>query len=199
MNRNKTSTRSTANSLQINRFVHVSIPIFLSGYGGKTHRSREFHDTTALYSQQTTLSLSGGCVYEFLEGSNSYGLVDFRGPNGETRDSATQLLIDMLLKDGDTESVAYLTELSQNYDPNRVAEKRDKEDGFFLIFHDFVNYRSKLSAVEDLHTELQGEPVVGEQDSLAGRATVDSRNNWPWESEVVEPDTCVDWDNIDTR
>jgi hypothetical protein len=112
MNRNKISTKSTANSLQINRFVHVGIPIFLSGYGGKTHRSREFHDTTALYSQQTTLNLSGGCVYEFLGGSNSYGLVNFRGPNGETPDSATQLLIEMLLKDGDTESVAYLTGLS---------------------------------------------------------------------------------------
>jgi hypothetical protein len=105
----------------------------------------------------------------------------------------------MLLRDGDTESVAYLTGISRNYDPNRVAEKRDMEDGFFLVFHDFENYRSKLSAVEDLHTELQGEPVVVEPVSLADQATVRSRNNWPWEPEVFEPDTCVDWDNIDTR
>jgi hypothetical protein len=163
MNRNTISTRSSDKSLQINRFVHVGISIFLSGYGGKTHRSREFNDTTALYSQQTTLSLSERCICEFFEDLNNYGLGDFRGPNGETRDPATQLLIEMLLQDGDTESVAYLTGLSQNYDQSRVAEKRHMEDRFFLIIHDFVNYRSELSAVEDLHTELQDELVVVEQ------------------------------------
>jgi hypothetical protein len=163
------------------------------------HRPREFHDTTALYSQRTTLNLSGGCVYEFFEGSNSYGLVKFCGPNGETRDAATQLFKEMLLQDGDTESVACLIGLSQNYNPEMVVEKRDMEDGFFLIFHDFVNYRTKLSTVEDRHTKIQGEPVVVEQESLAGRATVVSQNSWPWEPEVFEPDPCVEWDNIDTR
>lgn len=62
--------------VQLHRFSSTIIPIFLSEYGGSSHQPRHFQETTALYSPAMNRIFSGGCVYEFCQSANGYGLVE---------------------------------------------------------------------------------------------------------------------------
>jgi hypothetical protein len=42
-----------------------------------------FHETTAIYSPEMTHVFSGGCVYQFYQGPNRYGIVELtKNPDG---------------------------------------------------------------------------------------------------------------------
>ncbi|KAH8780248.1 glycolipid anchored surface protein [Diaporthe sp. PMI_573] len=77
-------------SMQIsgyNQLVHLfsdtDIPVFFSEYGANTARPRVFHETTAIYSSEMTHVFSGGCVYQFYQGPNGYGIVELtQNPEG---------------------------------------------------------------------------------------------------------------------
>ncbi|KAH8811122.1 Glucanosyltransferase [Xylogone sp. PMI_703] len=56
----------------------IKIPFLLSEYSDASHKNspaRKFENTLALYSEPMTNVFSGGCVYEYIEGPNHYGLV----------------------------------------------------------------------------------------------------------------------------
>ena len=57
------------------RFAQRNTPILVSEYGDNSHRPRQFHEVTSLFSPKVTRVLSGGFVYDFIEGPNKYGLV----------------------------------------------------------------------------------------------------------------------------
>jgi hypothetical protein len=106
----------------------------------------------------------------------------------------------MLTQHGDTQGAADLIERTRKYDADKVAEERKTEGRLLLVFHDFVNYRSKLSAVGSLRTEVEQDQSAGEeQGEMASPKFIGSRSNWPRELEVCEPDTCVDWESLDLR
>lgn len=63
----------------VQRFVGKNLPIFVSEYGSNIIRPRHFHETTSLFSSNVATVLSGGFVYDFVEGSNRYGLVTTGG------------------------------------------------------------------------------------------------------------------------
>jgi hypothetical protein len=102
--------------------------MFVSEYGTTSpHQPRHFHETTALFSPATCRVFSGGCVYEFWQGANGYGLVEMveRG------------------KDAGDES--------------RIYERRKRETGTVLVFRDFVEYKARLAEVGGVEGEDDGE------------------------------------------
>jgi hypothetical protein len=173
--------------------------MFVSGYGSCAHKPRQFHDTTALYSLQTTRVLSGGCAYEFYGDSNDYGLVEMRELNGDTRNTASLRLIEMLTQHGDSQNANHLLEKSRTYDLDKVVERRETERGLLLIFHDFVNYKSKLAATRSLQDDPEWNHAAVNQETPDGVSAVDTQSSWPWEPEFYEPDTCVDWEKISSQ
>lgn len=61
---------------QVQLFSDTDIPVFFSEYGATTVRPRVFHETRAIYSSEMTHVFSGGCVYQFYQGPNRYGIVE---------------------------------------------------------------------------------------------------------------------------
>jgi hypothetical protein len=70
---------------QINQLGHAAIPIFFSEYGNTSHQLRLFQETTALYSPLMSCLFYGGCVYEFWQSANGYGLVGTHEEKTDTR------------------------------------------------------------------------------------------------------------------
>jgi hypothetical protein len=69
--------------IQVHLFSDTDIPVFFSEYGANTARPRVFHETTAIYSSEMTHVFSGGCVYQFYQGPNGYGIVELtQNPEG---------------------------------------------------------------------------------------------------------------------
>lgn len=59
----------------IERFGGRNILIVVSEYGNNITRPRQFHEATSLYAPSAHEVLSGGFAYDFVEGSNRYGLI----------------------------------------------------------------------------------------------------------------------------
>lgn len=110
---------------QVDRYRNINLPIFFSEYG-YDRQPRNFNETTALFSSQMTEVFSGGCVYEFWQGGNCYGLVKIPS----SRDSAVGRVI-----------------------PSHHT--RDTELGQLLIFDDFENYKNKLRAIQSIEVNTQ--------------------------------------------
>ncbi|KAF3766626.1 family 72 glycoside hydrolase [Cryphonectria parasitica EP155] len=90
---NSSFTESTYNQL-VAGFSNSSVPIFLSEYGCNVPEPRVFTEVPVIYSTQMSGVFSGGIVYEFVQGSNNYGLVNY------SSDGTAQLLDDFYtLKD----------------------------------------------------------------------------------------------------
>ena len=72
---------------------------------------------------------SGGCVYQFWQGSNCYGLAQFE-PKAATYDRRN------------------------TPKAGKVAEKRESDLGTLLLFEDFVNYKAQLAALPQRATSV---------------------------------------------
>lgn len=155
----------------------------MSEYGVNIQKPRKFEETAALYSPAMSQVFSGGCAYEFWEGSNGYGLVELVNQE-QTRNTP-----------------AWAVEKSRERafaradDCRKTAEKRQTERGPLSIFHDFVNYKANLKATEAIDENWEGDIMENE---AAARGNVDlSQRQWPWEPENKIPDTAVDWTEIE--
>ncbi|KAL9599473.1 MAG: hypothetical protein Q9219_003812 [cf. Caloplaca sp. 3 TL-2023] len=60
----------------VQMFSNTTIPIFFSEYGCNEVRPRLFTEVQALYGPNMTGVMSGGIVYEYVQESNNFGLVD---------------------------------------------------------------------------------------------------------------------------
>lgn len=69
-------------NLLVAQFANTTIPVFFSEYGCNKVMPRVFNEIQALYGPQMLPVMSGGLVYEYVQGeSNNYGLVNLY-PNG---------------------------------------------------------------------------------------------------------------------
>lgn len=91
------------------------------GQGITTRAPRKFNETTTLYSPKVTEVFSGGCVYEFWQGPNAFGLA--------------------LMK----RKIPY-KELDRAK-PGIIAEEHESDLGTLMLFEDFFNYKAKLASV----------------------------------------------------
>jgi hypothetical protein len=161
------------------RLQSAALPIIMSEYGVNIQNPRKFEETSALYSPAMSQVFSGGCAYEFWEGSNAYGLVEL--VNQEQARSTPAWAVEKSRESA----------LARAYDPKKTAEKRQTERGPLSIFHDFVNYKANLDATRGIDMNWEGDVMESE---AAERGTVDlSQRQWPWEPENQVPDTVVDW------
>ncbi|KAF4547506.1 1,3-beta-glucanosyltransferase PGA4-like protein [Elsinoe fawcettii] len=160
----------------VDRLQHVGIPMFISEYGNNAYDPREFKETLAIYSAPMTDVFTGGCVYEFWQAINLYGLVE------------------LMPKEGDTRSARRRKVIAKMDVKTKVAEKREREDGTLLIYHDFVNYKNMLAAVDQ-------RPDVDRQDEWVlvsrNQSEPGSADKWPWEPKYSEPPSCMNWDEIE--
>ena len=118
---------------------------------------------------------SGGCVYEFWQGPNRYGLVEMRKQKTDTRKSYQQD--------------------SRNH--NKVVEIRETDHGLLLIYHDFANYKANLAITEGLEADWHRDNALASgEDNLGGNIDME-RMNWPWEPIFQEPESCVDWVEVE--
>lgn len=149
----------------------IDIPIVISEYGaGDTTKSpRTFAETPTLYSPEMTRVFSGGCVYEFWQGSNSYGLAQFE-PHAATYDRRNKP------KAG------------------KVAEKRESDLGTLLLFEDLINYKAQLAALPQLPTSVN--EGLAEQQKMGGAQNPAVRQ---FDIEGAVPESCVDWLAIEER
>lgn len=163
----------------------AALPIFMSEYGTNILSPRLFQETAALYSPQMSQVFSGGCVYEFFEEVNRYGLVEFvdqdQGrniPAGTVERRRTE-------------------RLARSDNPRKTADKRQTDRGILSIFHDFVNYKENLDATRDIESTWEGDVMERE---AAERGNVDlGRMSWPWEPENQLPDNVVNWAQLEDQ
>ena len=150
---------------QIERYNGINIPIVISEYGaGNTTKApRTFAETPTLYSPEMTEVFSGGCVYEFWQGSNTYGLALFE-PDATTYDRRN------------------------TPKAGKVAEKRESELGTVLLFEDFMNYQAQLTALPRVLTGANEHST--EQQKMV---EAQSPTPWQFEIEGEVPESCVDW------
>ena len=80
----------------------------------------------------------------------------------------------------------------------KVAERRQTERGAILIFWDFVNYKARLAAVEDVKDIVEEGKELGINGD-GGDNDDGIQGTWPWEPEGCEPESCVDWEQIRAR
>lgn len=160
------------------RLQSAALPIIMSEYGVNIQKPRQFQETAALYSPQMSQVFSGGCAYEFWEGSNGYGLVE-------------------LVDKEQTHATEQRREstLARAKNSNKTAERRETERGTLSIFHDFVNYKANLDATRDIEHNWEGDVMERE---AAERGNVDiSQRHWPWEPANTIPGTVVDWEQTE--
>jgi hypothetical protein len=120
---------------------------------------------------------SGGCVYEFWQSANNYGLVELMEPKPEDQN--------------EFEATKRRRALQRANDESLVAEKRETEQGLVLVYHDFVNYKEALAATQNIEREW-------EDGELGSGGNGDAMQmNWSWEPQFTEPDSCVDWEQIE--
>ncbi len=110
---------------QAKQLEHAGIPMFFSEYGNTGHQPRLFQETIALCSPGMSRVFSGGCVYEFWQSANGYGLVEILGQDTDTRMAAYRQAPD---------------------DPSKVSERRETDQGVLLVYVDFANYKKNLAA-----------------------------------------------------
>jgi len=119
-------------------------------------------------------------VYEFWQGSNGYGLVEMF-----EREQASR----------DPRFVAYHLALARADDQTKVYEKRDNGQGLLLISHDFVNYKGNLAATRA--AESDWDPNFMYHEGMERRSVDMTQRSWPWEPEFHEPESCIDWGQIE--
>lgn len=150
---------------QIGKYNGLNVPIIISEYGAgdTTKAPRTFAETPTLYSPEMTNVFSGGCVYQFWQGSNCYGLAQFE-PKAATYDRRN------------------------TPKAGKVAEKRESDLGTLLLFEDFVNYKTQLAALPRMPANVNERPA--EQQKIV---EAQSPTSWKFEIEGVVPESCVDW------
>lgn len=75
----KSSFQISGYSANVDNYSNYSVPLFLSEYGCNINRPRTFPEVGAIYSDKMSSVYSGGCVYEYSEEANNYGLVEIDG------------------------------------------------------------------------------------------------------------------------
>jgi|SRR5690242_1640355 len=160
----------------VTRLENAAIPIFMSEYGTNLQSPRLFLETTALYSPRMSEVFSGGCVYEFWQASNRYGLVEL-----SSQDNTPDPALEQRLQQA----------VAQANDSRKTAEKRETERGCLSIFHDFVNYKMNLDATKDIEKHWEGD--IMERQAAERESADTTQRSWPWEPEFQIPDTVIDW------
>lgn len=117
---------------------------------------------------------SGGCVYEFWQSANGYGLVEMLGQKTDTRLAAYQ---------------------QAPADQNKMIEKRETDQGLLLIYHDFANYRANLAAAG--RAEADQDCGLVELERKERRSVDKTQMCWPCEPEFHEPASCVAWEETE--
>ncbi|TIA00199.1 hypothetical protein D6C88_00262 [Aureobasidium pullulans] len=153
----------------LSRYEKFAIPAFLSEYGTNLIRPRQFHETRALYSDPMTRVFSGGCLYDFAEGPNGYGLVALPGTD-ETGWFGKSDIVE-----------------------THGAETRDTDAGKLYILYDFGNYKAALAEPTSHNSSWS----TMELEAVERHNVDTSLMSWPWGSELQMPETCIDWDNIE--
>ncbi|THW03902.1 hypothetical protein D6D26_03134 [Aureobasidium pullulans] len=153
----------------LSRYEKFAIPAFLSEYGTNLIRPRQFHETRALYSDPMTRVFSGGCVYDFAESPNGYGLVALPGTD-ETGWFGKSDIVE-----------------------THGSETRDTDAGKLYILHDFGNYKAALAEPTSHNSSWS----TMELEAVERHNVDTSLMSWPWGSEPQMPETCIDWDNIE--
>lgn len=154
---------------QISQYENFAIPAFLSEYGANTHQPRQLTESKALYASPMTRVFSGGCIYEFTDSANNYGLVAMPG--------------------------ADKTSWFQEHEDieKKVIETRKTDQGNLYIYHDFVNYKAALAEPTDNDSSWD----IMERQAAERHNTDTTAMVWPWDSQYQVPATCIDWDNIE--
>jgi hypothetical protein len=154
---------------QIERYNGINIPIVISEYGAgdTTESPRTFAETPTIYSPEMTEIFSGGCVYQFWQGSNNYGLALFE-PDAATYDRRN------------------------TPKAGKVAEKRESDIGNVLLFEDFKNYKAQLAVLPRMPTGVN-ERSAEQQNMVEAQ----SPKSWNFEIEGEVPESCVDWSAIE--
>ncbi|THX49022.1 hypothetical protein D6D06_08782 [Aureobasidium pullulans] len=153
----------------LSRYEKFAIPALLSEYGTNLIRPRQFHETRALYSDPMTRVFSGGCLYDFAEGPNGYGLVALPGTD-ETGWFGKSDIVE-----------------------THGAETRDTDAGKLYILYDFGNYKAALAEPTSHNSSWS----TMELEAVERHNVDTSLMSWPWGSELQMPETCIDWDNIE--
>lgn len=166
-----------ANYIQTRDFQDVDIPIFISEYSNTARQPRQFRETKAIYAPSLSRVFSGGCVYEYYQGFNGYGLV---GVLDQGRDPMNE---------------AWRRMLARTDNPSMVADRRASGERLLLIYRGFVNYKASLAAIEAPYSPNKSHP--GPEEQPMGNGFVETeRSTWLREPEFAEPRTCIDWDRI---
>lgn len=111
---------------------------------------------------------SGGCVYEFLDSANSYGLLAKNADAKRWFGSRTEI-------DG------------------KIIETRETDTGDIYIYQDFANYKEALAESAG-NNEPSWDLMEREAEE---RHNIDvTQKTWSWGSGYQIPATCIDWDNI---
>jgi hypothetical protein len=154
---------------QIEKYGDIDIPIVLSEYGAgiTTKSARTFTETATVYSPEMTDVFSGGCVYEFWQGSNAYGLALLE------RKDTTQGRLGMP-KAG------------------KIVEKRESDLGTTLLFEDFMNYKAQLAALPQFPVGVDVRQAAGKNTEEASDPTP-----WKSPIERTVPESCLDWPVIE--
>ncbi|KEQ63463.1 glycolipid anchored surface protein GAS1 [Aureobasidium melanogenum CBS 110374] len=153
----------------IDRYENFAIPAFLSEYGVNTYQPRQFLETSALYSDPMTRVFSGGCVYDFTDTPNNFGLVAMPGADKER--------------------------WFQNFRGNekKVNEVRQTDQGNLYIYHDFVNYKKALAEPTGYDPSWD----IMESQAVERHNIDTTQMTWPWDPRYQMPATCIDWDSIE--
>ncbi|KAK1913200.1 hypothetical protein P3342_005136 [Pyrenophora teres f. teres] len=163
----------TSNPLvQLHRFSGTTIPMFFSEYGNTSHQPRLFQETAALYSPPMSRVFSGGCVYEFWQSTNGYGLVE-------------------MLRHGSDNQVPALRK--NPHDESKISERREIYGGMLLIFKDFVNYKTKLAEVSSVEVGV----VIEAAEREGEQVQTDTKASGPWQAKFRMLETCVDWHEME--
>lgn len=112
---------------------------------------------------------SGGCVYDFLDSANAYGLVAMDSNDKRWFQMRTDV-------DG------------------KIIETRETDAGNVYIYQDFANYKAALAESADNHNP-SWDAMEREAEE---RHNIDvTERTWSWGPEYQIPATCIDWDNIE--
>jgi len=154
-------------------YRHARVPILLSEYGTNSKDARTFPDATTLYSPPVTAVFSGGCVYEFWQGNNNYGLCLLEVNNPEV-------------------PVGEFGNRSRRKGAHAIAETRQIDPGTLYVFKDFVNYKQRLAETRNVVASANDAPEP-----------MDNAENWKDNlfghrpSDDVVPESCVDWAEVE--
>lgn len=135
-----------------------------------------------MFSPHVTLTLSGGCVYEFWQCSNGYGLARLHDEKDKL-----QSLPGVHLGREDLRDIRLIRD-------REISETRHTAQGTLLIYQDFANYKASLRATSVTpHSSDRG----ASEDSLE-RTPASLEAQYPQTFKYNGPDleSCVDWSGI---